>query len=135
MDGMRIFLDANILVSGIVFKGNEHDLLLKSNKVNFITSEDAIDETMRTIEKKLPEYTTLVVAFLNIIKLTIVKRKEYIKELHKYDLVRDKKDRHILAAATISKSDYIVTGDKDLIIINKYKNIEILKTQKMLSLI
>ncbi|MDG6219665.1 MAG: putative toxin-antitoxin system toxin component, PIN family [Candidatus Thermoplasmatota archaeon] len=135
MDGMRLFLDANILVSGIVFKGNEHDLLLKSNKVNFITSEDAIDETMRTIEKKLPEYTTLVVAFLNIIDLTIVKRKEYIKELHKYDLVRDKNDRHILAAATVSKSDYIVTGDKDLIVLKKYKNIDILKTQKMLSLI
>lgn len=135
MDSMRIFLDANILVSGIVFKGNEHDLLLKSNQVNFITSEDVVDEIIRTIQQKFPDYTGLVAAFLKIIEINIVRRKEYIKQLHKYDVVRDKNDMHILAAAAISKSDYIVTGDTDLLALGQIKNIDIVKTQKMLSLI
>ena len=43
MECMRIFLDANILVSGIIFKGKEHDLLIKPNKAIFITSEDVLD--------------------------------------------------------------------------------------------
>lgn len=131
---MRIFLDANTLVSGIVFTGKEHDLLLKSDQVHFITSEDVVDETIRTIEQKFPEYSELVEAFLKIIEIEVVRRKEYIKQLPNYDVVRDKNKVHVLAAAVVSASDYIVTGDGDLLVLER-SDVDIVKTQKMLSLI
>ncbi|MCX6664570.1 MAG: hypothetical protein NT038_00695 [Euryarchaeota archaeon] len=49
MERMRIFLDANILVSGIIFKGKEHELLTKNKNLLFLTSEDALDETKAVI--------------------------------------------------------------------------------------
>ena len=132
---MRIFLDANVLVSGMIFKGKEHDLLIKGNRATFITSEDVVDETMKTIKQKFPESMGLADAFMKILDLTVIKRREYINKLHEHAVVRDKKDRHILAAAVISKSDYIVSGDVDLLILKTYRNIGIVKARKMLSLI
>jgi len=41
-------------------------------------------------------------------------------------LSRDADDDNILAAAGSKKVDCIVTGDKDLLVIKKYKNIKIL---------
>ena len=132
---MRIFLDANTLISGILFNGKEHNLLTKNNRDTLITSEDVLDETMKTITQKFPESVGLVDAFLKILDLTVIKRKEYINKLNKHNVVRDKNDRHILAAAVVSKSDYIVTGDADLLALKTYRNIHIVKTKKILSLI
>ena len=128
MECMRIFLDANTLISGILFNGKEHNLLTKNNRDTLITSEDVLDETMKTITQKFPESVGLVDAFLKILDLTVIKRKEYINKLNKHNVVRDKNDRHILAAAVVSKSDYIVTGDADLLALKTYRNIHIVKT-------
>lgn len=119
----------------LCLREKEHDLLLKGDQVHFITSEDVVDETTRTIEQKFPGYRGLVAAFLEIIEIEVVRRKEYIKQLPHYDVVRDKKDRHVLAAAVVSASDYIVTGDADLLMVERFKDIDIVKTQKMLSLL
>jgi len=135
MECMRIFLDANTLISGILFNGKEHNLRTKNNRDTIITSEDVLDETMKTITQKFPESVGLVDAFLKILDLTVIKRKEYINKLNKHNVVRDKNDRHILAAAVVSKSDYIVTGDTDLLALKTYRNIHIVKTKKILSLI
>jgi putative PIN family toxin of toxin-antitoxin system len=135
MECMRIFLDANILVSGIIFKGKEHDLLTKNKNILFITSEDALDETRAVIIKKFPESSELVDIFLNILNLTTIKRKDYVSKLHEYTTVRDRNDRHILAAAVIGKVEYIVTGDADLVSLKTYNNISIVQARKMLSLL
>ena len=135
MECMRIFLDANILVSGIIFKGKEHDLLTKNKNILFITSEDALDETRAAITKKFPESSELVEIFLNILNLTVIKRKDYLSKLDEYTTVRDRNDRHILAAAVIGKVEYIVTGDADLLSLKTYSNISIVQARKMLSLL
>lgn len=135
MECMRIFLDANILVSGIIFKGKEHELLIKNKNLLFIASEDVLDETRAVIAEKFPESSELVEIFLNILNPTVIKRKDYVSKLDEYPTVRDKNDRHILAAAVEGKSEYIVTGDADLISLKNYKNISILQTRKMLSLL
>jgi putative PIN family toxin of toxin-antitoxin system len=135
MECMRIFLDANILVSGILFKGKEHELLTKNKNILFITSEDALDEIRAVITEKFPESNELVEIFLSILNLTVIKRKDYVSKLNEYSMVRDRNDRHILAAAVIAKVEYIVTGDTDLLILKTYNNICIVQARKMLSLL
>jgi len=44
-------------------------------------------------------------------------------------MVRDKNDRHILAAAVTGKCDMIITGDKDLLILKSCRNIRILNSK------
>jgi putative PIN family toxin of toxin-antitoxin system len=131
---MRIFLDANILISGIIFKGKEHELLIKNKNIFFITSEDVLEETRAVIIEKFPESSELVEIFLSILNPTVIKRKDYASKLNEYSTVRDKNDRHILAAAMIGKVDYIVTGDADLLSLKNYNNISIVQARKIVSL-
>jgi putative PIN family toxin of toxin-antitoxin system len=135
MECMRIFLDANILISGILFTGNEHTLLLKNSTITFIISEDVYEETLNVIEKKFSESRELAEAFISTVKPFIVKRKKYIHKLEKYVFVRDKNDRHILAAAQKSNANYIVSGDKDLLSIKEYQGTHIVTAKKMLSVL
>jgi uncharacterized protein len=134
MECMRIFLDANILISGIIFKGKEHELLIKNKNIFFITSEDVLEETRAVIIEKFPESSELVEIFLSILNPTVIKRKDYASKLNEYSTVRDKNDRHILAAATIGKVDYIVTGDADLLSLKNHNNILIVQARKIISL-
>jgi putative PIN family toxin of toxin-antitoxin system len=134
MECMRIFLDANILISGIIFKGKEHELLIKNKNIFFITSEDVLQGTRAVIIEKFPESSELVEIFLSILNPTVIKRKDYASKLNEYSTVRDKNDRHILAAAIIGKVDYIVTGDADLLSLKNYNNISIVQARKIIAL-
>jgi len=51
------------------------------------------------------------------------------------DVVRDPKDNHVVAAATRSQSNYIVTGDEDLVVLSPYEGIEIVKPADFLKLV
>jgi len=86
------------------------------------------------IIEKFPESSEFVEIFLSILNPTIIKRKDYASKLNEYSTVRDKNDRHILAAATIGKVDYIVTGDADLLCLKNYNNISIVQARKIVSL-
>jgi predicted nucleic acid-binding protein len=44
-------------------------------------------------------------------------------------VIRDKNDRHILASATEGKCEYIVTGDKDLLVLIESENIKIVNAR------
>ena len=48
----RIFLDTNILISGIFFEGNESKIL-DMVELDLITSEDVVDELKKITKKKL----------------------------------------------------------------------------------
>ena len=48
----RIFLDTNILISGIFFEGNESKIS-DMVELDLITSEDVVDELKKITKKKL----------------------------------------------------------------------------------
>jgi hypothetical protein len=50
-------------------------------------------------------------------------------------VVRDKKDEIILAAAVGGKADYVVTGDKDLLTLEKYQDIAIITVHQLLEIL
>ena len=57
-----------------------------------------------------------------------VPAKNYIDMIDQYDMVRDRHDRHVLAAAVAAKCELIITGDKDLLVLKKCHNIHILNS-------
>ena len=48
------------------------------------------------------------------------------------DVVRDRKDCMVLACAVGGQADYIISGDKDLLALNRYENIPILTAEQFL---
>ncbi len=128
---MRIFIDANILISRIVFEGNEREFLKKSisKEIQLVSSEDAISEVSKIIEMKFPEFLDVYRELLVILNIEIIPRKKYKDKIKSYTVIRDKNDRNILASATEGKCEYIVTGDKDLLVLIESENIKIVNAR------
>ncbi|MFH0812440.1 MAG: PIN domain-containing protein [Pseudomonadota bacterium] len=113
----RIFLDTNILLSGIFFEGNEAKVLDMPG-VDLVTAEDAVDELKKIVRKKLKYLgdRTLEIALLEIERalydIQVLPRKEYLEEYPKAkELITHGKDVPILAAVLSAKPDYLLTGD------------------------
>lgn len=130
---MRVFVDANTLISGIVFRGNEHQFLAKgvTKKIQLVTSEDVLDEVVSVLNSKFPKQSGLVKEFLRLIQMRVVTRRDYEGSV-KTGVVRDTSDAHVLAAALEAKCGVIVTGDRDLLEMGEYCGIEIKTSVQML---
>ncbi|MDR2616833.1 MAG: putative toxin-antitoxin system toxin component, PIN family, partial [Endomicrobium sp.] len=50
------------------------------------------------------------------------------------NISRDVDDNKILECALAAKVDYLITGDKDLLILNNFKNIKIVSSEQYLKL-
>ena len=48
----KVFVDTNILLSGVFFDGNE-SMILDLVELDLVTSEDVIDELKKVVRKKL----------------------------------------------------------------------------------
>jgi len=134
---MRIFIDANVLISGIVFEGNEREFLKKSisREIQLISSEGVINEVTKIIEMKFPECIDLYRELLTILDIEIIPRKKYRDKIKSYTVIRDKNDRHILVSAAEGKCDYIATGDKDLLVLTEYENIKIVNVRSIVEIL
>lgn len=126
----RIILDSNILISAYVFGGKPEAVLnlIISEKVQGITSGVLISEFLDILRKKF-----------GVSQAEILEIEEEIKNTFKIvfpsttiHIVRDEDDNRVLEAAVEGECDCIITGDKDLLDLKKYKNIKILTAEKFL---
>jgi putative PIN family toxin of toxin-antitoxin system len=113
----KVFLDTNILLSGIFFEGNESRILAQV-ELDLITSEDVVDELASVVKKKLKylKGRTFEIAITEMEKaltdISIIPRSRYKNKLRDAEtLMTYKKDIPILAAVIFAKPDYFLTGD------------------------
>ena len=133
---MRFFLDANVLISGMVFRGNEFRLLLFAapgkTEHHFVTSEHVIDEITRVMVEKFPKHVNLVKEFLGCLEIEVISKDAYIRKMNGVEVVRDRHDRHVLASAEAAGCDAIISGDKDLLSLKRFGGAKILTPKKVL---
>lgn len=117
---LSIFVDANIIVSGLVFAGNEA-LLLKlgtTRACNLLTTSRVMAEVEQTLRAKEFRFAADKVAELLSIVNRSVRARDDVSEIElkkRYDRLNDKKDIHVLAAFEVLRCDILVTGDKELV--------------------
>lgn len=114
----RVLLDANILVSGLVYPGgNEHRILrmAEEGKIQLILPVFVVEETERVLRDKFSGYGALLEALLPNLGYASVPWaaiEDLLPESRR--AIRDVKDAPILASIIAEKPDYAVTGDKEL---------------------
>lgn len=113
----KVFVDTNILLSGIFFEGNESSIL-DMVELDLITCEDAVVELQRVVRKKLKyvKERTFEIALAETEKaltdIAIIPRIKYSHKIKEAEfLIKHKKDIPILAAVLFVKPDYFLTGD------------------------
>lgn len=122
---MRVFFDTNVLIAAFISHGIcaelfEHCL----TRHTILTTEWVLDEYHRSLRKKLNFAKHLTEESLSFLKtnLTVVKTKKLEKRV-----CRDADDDNVIAGALSGKANCLITGDKDLLILKKFKNIPIIQ--------
>ena len=127
----KVTIDTNVIISALIFGGNSKIIIEKLLKREFIafTSIQLVSEL---VEKLLIKF--------NFSKEMILKLDAFIASnfvvvypSKRINVARDVDDNRVLEVAETSNSKYIITGDKDLLTIKKYKNIEIISPKEFIN--
>ena len=120
---MRIVLDTNVLIASLISRGKCYSLVEHSLEVHeLISSTFILNELSEKLQKKFKynlEDTTEALSIFRA-KMEMVSPSKLEQQV-----CRDIDD-WVLATALVGKSQCIVTGDKDLLTISQFKNIDII---------
>jgi len=121
---MRVFFDTNVLIAAFISHGICAELFehcLTNHTI--LTTEWVLGEYHRSLRKKLNFDKHLTEESLSFLKtnLTVVKTQKLEKRV-----CRDADDDNVIAGALSGKANCLITGDKDLLILKKFKNIPII---------
>ena len=129
---LKVTPDTNILVSAVISKGNEFELLRLAHigRIKVILSLQILKEFKDVISRKKFGFSD---EKINRILKSIVNISAIVMPSNRIDLIKeDPADNKILECAETGKADYIVSGDGHLLKLKKYKGIEIVKTSNIL---
>jgi putative PIN family toxin of toxin-antitoxin system len=121
---MKILLDTNVLIAALVAQGVCAELLEHCVLRHTLLSSDPIlAELQEQLAKKLQygaedlaEAAALLRAQMEMVNPVEIN----------HAVCRDPEDDMVLATAVAAKADCIVTGDKDLLVLRRYEEVEIL---------
>lgn len=120
---MKVIFDCNIWVSLFITK--QLPLLrqfLTSSEIQFFTTQE-LENEIRTVllRKKFRKYVDVRAVEIFIYQISRYCEKIEIDGKCAYVNIRDPKDIYLVTLSEETKADYLVSGDKDLLVIGEYK--------------
>lgn len=114
----RVFIDTNVLLSGLIFKGNEADLLeiCVRGEVRLVLGQVVINEARRVLRSKFPAHAGVLDAFLDMLEYDLVPPPSPEAVEQASALLRDPTDAPILASIVDANANVAISGDRDLLV-------------------
>jgi len=133
MNKVRYVLDINVIISSLLFEGSKPDLAIRYalQNGNILYSLELIEEIDEVLSRrKFRKYITDAEReeFLD----GFVDRGILIEVVDIVNECRDPKDDKILELALSGKADLIISGDKDLLVLNPFRAIQIQSVDQFL---
>ncbi len=121
---MRILVDTNVIISGLIAKGACFEILedLVYTHTPLITPY-VLAECQEVLLHKFHLSKITVKSLIHVMERYFKKGESSIKPLN---VCRDPDDNQIFADALINKVDIILSGDKDLLSMEEYEGIRII---------
>ncbi len=117
---MRVFVDANTLVSGLILEGNESQILELGalGVIELLTSTEVFEEVGKVIRRDEFDYGRKEIKrLLGYLQRTVLilgrPDDKALKDVSQ--LLDDKKDAHVWAGLVCTDADFLLTGDKELL--------------------
>jgi putative PIN family toxin of toxin-antitoxin system len=129
----RVTADTNVLVSGLNYRGPSHRFLELAEEEVFRLqiSEPILNEMSRILQERFHWPLAQAEAARELLSAMA----QHVTPHLELDVVKeDPDDNRILECAQASHSDYVVTGDKDLLRLGQYAGTRILKPAEFLVL-
>ncbi len=126
MKNKKIILDTNLWISFLITKNfNQIEKMIESGKITLVFSDELIEEFIEVVRRpKFKKYFSkkdvekILAYFDQFGELFSVKSN--IK------ICRDEKDNFLLNLSADSNADYLLTGDKDLLVLGKIEKTKII---------
>lgn len=127
----KVTIDTNVIISALIFGGNSKIIIEKLLKREFIafTSIQLVSELVETLLIKF-DFTREMILKLDAL---IASNFAVVYPTKRINVARDVDDNRVLEVAVTSNSKYIITGDKDLLVIKRYKNIDIISPKEFIN--
>ena len=127
---MRIVIDTNVLISGIIFGGKPSKIieLLFGKKISVFASPEMVDEYKRIYGELGERYAKRTHNELN----EIINSMNILTSHSHIEACRDPDDNKFIECAIDNRCIYIVSGDKDLLVLEQYEDIGILTVSEFL---
>jgi putative PIN family toxin of toxin-antitoxin system len=126
---MKIVVDTNVLISGVFFGGFPRKILsmIVGEQLTAVATAEIVDEYEEIVREMIDRKQ----GHLNRNLLTpLIKALEIIEPVTKVELSRDPDDDKFLGCARDARALYIVSGDKDLLVLKQFENIQILTAKE-----
>lgn len=120
---MRVVLDTNVIVAAFAARGlcaEVFEPCLTDHSV--IISEHILSEIKEKLINKICLPQSIVQDIINYLR---EQAEIFTPEKINESICRDKDDANIIGTALNGEAEFIITGDDDLLILKKYKDIEI----------
>ncbi|MBC7334181.1 MAG: putative toxin-antitoxin system toxin component, PIN family [Actinobacteria bacterium] len=130
---IKVVLDTNVFISAILFKGKPAKIFemgIFEGKIEISISPEILAELVGKLKYKFGIDESLLIE----IKDYLSSKLNYILPEYETRICRDTDDNKIIDLAISSNSNYIITGDKDLLEIKKYKGVRIVRPEEFLDI-
>jgi len=130
---VKLVVDTNVLISILIGKSlGKLKAKLRSGEVQLVFSPILLDEFRSVVTR--PHFRSYfepeaVVRFLGLIERTGIKTLDVPA---KVAISRDPKDDYLIMLAKTSRADLLVTGDKDLLVLDGFEGVRIIAPAKLL---
>ena len=129
---LRVVPDTNVLISAFMVEGNEYRLIENGFKkeILLLTSLALIEEFKEVALRPRFGFTKeeiddFIDALLEVSELVVPVQRIT-------GICRDPDDERLLEAAVEGKADYIVSGDKDLLVLKSFRGVKIVTAAELL---
>lgn len=118
---MKVVIDTNWLISYLIKQETSQlKLILQDIAITIFTSEEQVRELTKNIY--LPKFRNYfpiepAVEFLRY----FTNRCDIIQVVSTIEICRDPKDNFLLTVSKDANADYLITGDKDLLVLHKFE--------------
>lgn len=127
---MKIVLDTNVLIAALIARGTCHELLEHCVlRHDLFTSEFILEETHEKLIEKFGYTAELAAEAVSVLRSRM---KVITPSKLESQVCRDPDDDNILAAAVSGDCDCIITGDKDLLVLEQHEGIDIFRPRDFL---
>lgn len=127
---MKVILDTNILLSAFLTDGICARILKRARHkhFSFILIEPVLDEAKRLLKNKFSLTVTEIDFFVSVLLESA--EMIYHPEGTLSGVCRDPDDDIILLCAAETKSEFLVTGDNDLLVLKEYKDTKLINPRE-----
>ncbi len=132
-NNIKIIFDVNIWVSAFISPNMEKRVqaIILQDEVEIIICSELLEELKQTLQRyKFKKYLSSERILLAI---ELVEQSSTVINLKSVvELCRDHKDDYLLALAKDAQADFLLTGDKDLLVLNPFEKTQIIKLSEYL---